>query len=156
LREIADHQRILRYLLGQETKLDHMTETNKVSTRHHSMFKRAFLSLRLRFTLHEAWALRNAEKLPLFSIFVFGTLWVWFFIPALFFGVPLTLLLVSLGPLGNAIYFSLGFGGMVFLVPWFFRWYFICLGLMFGSGTLARAKEKEISSRLQRFQSLLN
>ncbi|CTQ55025.1 hypothetical protein LP7551_03565 [Roseibium album] len=100
--------------------------------------------------------LRNTEKFPILSLFVFGTLWIWFFLPALLFGIPLTLLLENLGIFGKAIQFVLGFGGMVFLVPWFFRWYFICLGLMFGGGTLAQAKEKEISSRLQRLQSLLN
>jgi len=57
-------------------------------------------------------------------------------------------LLENAGILGAVINMVLGIGGLIILAPWFFRWYFICAGLMFGRTKMAQTKEDEINNRL--------
>ena len=109
--------------------------------------RRIFLPLALRFLRHEAWAITAAIRFPFFSIFIHATLWVWV--------LPATLLLVS-------GIFAMEFGGLLGLLfattlacallaitfPWFLRWYFVCVGLMFKRPKMAHQKASDIATRL--------
>ncbi|MGB0902443.1 hypothetical protein [Halocynthiibacter sp.] len=105
------------------------------------------------FRRHEYWAIQTARKVPFFAIFVFATLAIWV-IPAL----PI-LVLVSL-PLGaENLWFAIpgailnvlaGVVLMILVTPWYFRWAFICMGLMFRRGKMAQDKENELKETLMR------
>lgn len=65
-------------------------------------------------------------------------------------GILSVVLLKNTGIFGAVFNMVLGLGGLAILAPWFFRWYFVCAGLMFGRTDLAQSKEKEVSDRLER------
>ena len=102
-----------------------------------------------RFTRHELWALKQAERIPFFALFFAATLWVWSlpFLPLLaLYGVlmvrwPVLTLLPSL-------IFAMAF--FFFVVPWFFRWYFLSAGLMFGRKNMAAAKRHQLERQLNK------
>ena len=111
------------------------------------------LGIRIRFACHEAYALKAARTVPILALFAFGTLWVW--------SLPIVLVCIlymffmNAGVWGAIVNMALGIGGLVFLVrifPWFFRWYFMCLGLMFGRTRMACSKEDEVLDRLRRLK----
>lgn len=58
-------------------------------------------------------------------------------------------LLFNTGLFGAVFNMVLGLGFLALVAPWFFRWYFICLGLFFGSTQMAQSKEKELLGRLE-------
>jgi hypothetical protein len=106
--------------------------------------------VRDRFTKHELWALTLAERWPFFALFFAATLWVWALplVPVLAFFVLGTLRwpLVTFVPglvLGMALCF--------FVAPWFFRWYFVSVGLMFGRTGMARRKSQSLLQRLEKW-----
>ena len=116
-------------------------------------FSHLLRSLQLRFTRHEMWALKASRKVPIFSLFAFGTLWIWFFVPMIPIGIFSVFLLENAGVLGAVINMVIGIGGLALIAPWFFRWYFVCAGLMFGRKKMAQKKEDDISARLTRLMS---
>ena len=110
-------------------------------------------SLKLSFTRHEVWALKASRKVPIFSLFAFGTLWVWCLIPMIPIGMLSIFLMEKTGIFGAIVNMVLGIGGLAFIAPWFFRWYFVCASLMFGRTKTAQAKEDNISARLNRLMA---
>lgn len=110
--------------------------------------------IELRFARHEAWTLKAARRVPLFGLFAFMTLWVWFFLPMTPIGILSVFLLEKTGILGAIVNMVVGIGGVAVVAPWFFRWYFICAGLMIGRTKMAQSKENEISGRLKRLTIL--
>ena len=99
------------------------------------------------FTRHELWALKSAERMPLFALFFAATLWIWSlpFLPLLVFYTVLTvrwptLIFVPSLVLAMAFFF--------FVAPWFFRWYFLSVGLMFGRTSMAAKKCHQLERRL--------
>lgn len=101
------------------------------------------------------WALKVARKIPIFSLFAFGTLWVWLFVPMIPIGIISIYLLENAGILGAIVNMVVGIGGLALIAPWFFRWYFVCAGLMFGRKKMFQAKEDETSARLKRLKAAL-
>ena len=96
------------------------------------------------------------SALAIFPIlFTIGT---WFLLLA---GVPsLVLFLLMhvlsgfgllLGTLVFALYSFFGFAALIFVAPWFFRWYFIAVGLMFGRTAMADRKEAELIAAIAAF-----
>lgn len=118
-----------------------------------------------RFQLHPLWrhitlsryrselrALRAARYMPAMAIFpIFLTVSSWFFLlaglPSLVFFLLLQLM-TGVGAFVGAFFFALyavfGFVATVIVAPWFFRWYFIAAGLMFGWTDMADKKEAEL------------
>lgn len=117
-----------------------------------SFLKSLIFRIRIRFLRHEAWALRTAKRYPLLAIYAFATLWIWIFVAAVPIGLSVLVLMEFGGRLGAAISIFPAATGLILTTPWFFRWYFICAGVMFGSGTLAKRKEIELSQRLERLK----
>lgn len=109
-------------------------------------------AIKIRFTLHEAWALKTARDHPLFAPFAMGSLGVWVFIPMIPIGILTIYLLQTAGTFGAVANLVLGIGGLAIIAPWFFRWGLICAGLMLGRPKMAQKKEVEISARLERLQ----
>lgn len=97
-------------------------------------------------------ALRAARYMPAMAIFpIFLTVGGWFFLLAGLPSLALFLLLQLLSGLGAfigafflALYAIFGFVATVFVAPWFFGWYFIAAGLMFGRTGMADKKEAEL------------
>ena len=133
-----------------------MTKTNKASLNIPSFFGRCIHFLKLRFTRHEAWSLNAARQAPLFAMFpVFILILVWVFVPMIPLGIIiLYLLYFSLFSDVFGAIFLVAFGLFLFVIvmPWFFRWYFICVGLMIRRTRMAQKKEAEILARLERLQ----
>jgi len=127
-----------------------MIEVNANENREASRFERLSHWIKLKFTRHEIWALKVARTVPFFAVFAFGTLWLWFFLPMIPIATLSLFLIFNTGVFGAVFNMVLGLGIMAFLAPWFFRWYFICLGLFFGSTQMAQSKEKELLDRLER------
>ncbi len=123
---------------------------NASENREASRFERLSHWIKLQFTRHEIWALKASRKVPLFALFAFGTLWLWFFLPMIPIGIMSVVLLENTGIYGAVFNMVLGLGGLAIIAPWFFRWYFICAGLMFGRTKMAQSKENEVSDRLTR------
>ena len=99
------------------------------------------------FARHELWALGMAERWHVLAMFFAATLWIWIvpFVPLL----TIFTLLMNEAPISMALpNLVLGLGLLFFVTPWFFRWYFICVGLMFGKTGMATAKRKQINQRL--------
>ncbi|WP_233493518.1 hypothetical protein [Ruegeria atlantica] len=67
-------------------------------------------------------------------------------------GIFCVWLLENAGVIGAIASTVLGVGGLAIVAPWFFRWYFICLGLIFGRKRMALLKEDQVSSRLKCLQ----
>ena len=130
-----------------------MIELNLAEKHEASRFERLSQWVQLQFTRHEAWALKAARRVPLFALFAFGTLCLWFFLPMIPIGTLLVLLLEKTGIFGAIIKMALGIGSLAIIAPWFFRWYFICAGLMFGRTKMAQSKENEVADRLERLVS---
>jgi hypothetical protein len=126
-----------------------MIEVIATENREVSRFERLFQWIKLKFTRHEIWALNAARRVPLFALFAFGTLWIWFFLPMIPIGILFAVLLVNTGIFGAVLSMVIGLGGLASLAPWFFRWYFICAGLMFGRTKMAQSKDNELSDRLE-------
>ncbi|WP_108860978.1 hypothetical protein [Ruegeria sp. Alg231-54] len=129
-----------------------MTEIDETALHCSTIVGRMAHSLKLRFTRHEAWALKVAKKVPVMGFFTFGTLWVWFFLPMIPIGIFCVWLLENAGVIGAITSTVLGVGGLAIVAPWFFRWYFICVGLIFGRKRMALSKEDQVSSRLKCLQ----
>lgn len=117
------------------------------------IFSNLLQSLQIRFIRHEIWALKASRKIPIFSLFAFGTLWIWFFVPMIPIGFFSIFLLENAGVLGAVVNTVIGIGGLALIAPWFFRWYFVCAGLMFGRKKMAQAKEEDTSARLKRLMT---
>ncbi len=117
-----------------------------------SFLKPLIFRIRIRFLHHEAWALRTAKRHPLLAIYAFITLWIWLIAAGLPFSLSVLVLMEFGGRLGTAISIFPAAAGLILITPWFFRWYFICAGVMFGSVTLAKRKEIELSQRLERLK----
>ncbi|WP_346896775.1 hypothetical protein [uncultured Roseibium sp.] len=115
-----------------------------------SFLKSLIFRIRIRFLHHEAWALRTAKRYPVLAIYAFMTLWIWFIAAGLPFGLSALVLMEFGGRLGAAMSIFPAAAGLILILPWLFRWYLICAGLMFGKGTLAKRKEIELSQRLER------
>lgn len=133
-----------------ERKPDRIVELNAPENHEKSHFSNLLHRIKLLFTRHEAWALKAARRVPLFALFAFATLWVWFFLPMIPIGILAFVTLEKAGVLGAIVNMVLGIGGLAIIAPWFFRWYFICAGLMFGRTEMAQSKEDDVSDRLER------
>lgn len=106
------------------------------------------------FTKHELWALKWAQRLPLFALFWAATLWVWIIIPVLLTS-PVLIFLFNNWPIVNAVAgLLLGMAFLFFIGPWFFRWYFICTSLMFGRSKMSNTKRTELKGRLKLLNKL--
>ncbi|MEP4770024.1 MAG: hypothetical protein ABJY83_19145 [Roseibium sp.] len=77
-----------------------MTEIDETALHCSTLVGRMAHSLKLRFTRHEAWALKVAKKVPVMGFFTFGTLWVWFFLPMIPIGIFCVWLLENAGVIG--------------------------------------------------------
>jgi len=138
------------YSRHSETIAVWMIEVIETENREASRFERLFQWIKLKFTRHEIWALKAARLVPLFGLFAFSTLWLWFFLPMIPISILSAVLLWKTGIFGAVLSMVIGLGGLAILVPWFFRWYFICAGLMFGRTKMAQSKDSELSNRLER------
>ena len=127
-----------------------MIALNATENHEASHFERLSHWIKLQFTRHEAWALKAARRVPLFALFAFGTLWPWFFLPLIPIGILSVVLLEKTGIFGAIVNMVLGIGALAIIAPWFFRWYFICAGLMFGRTKMAQSKDDDVSDRLER------
>ncbi|MEM9716284.1 MAG: hypothetical protein AAF826_07185 [Pseudomonadota bacterium] len=105
--------------------------------------------IKIRFTKHEMWALTWAERLPFFALFFATSLWVWMFLPVLLISPALIFLIENWPMLYAVISLFLCLPLLIYMAPWFFRWYFICVGLMFGRGKMASSKRMELVERLK-------
>ncbi|GGB08948.1 hypothetical protein GCM10011324_18800 [Allosediminivita pacifica] len=133
-----------------ETILVWMIEVYANENSEASRFESLSRWIKLNFTRHEIWVLKAARRVPFFALFAFGTLWLWFFLPMLPVGILLVILFEDTGIFGAVFNMVLGLVGLVIVAPWFFRWYFICTGLMFGRAEMAQFKQNEVSDRLER------
>ncbi len=127
-----------------------MMELRVLENHEESRFEKFYHWIKLQFTRHEAWTLKAARRVPLLALFAFGTLWVWFFLPMIPFGILALVLLEKAGIFGAILNMVLGIGALAIVAPWFFRWYFICAGLMIGRPKMAQLKEDDVSDRLER------
>jgi len=75
-------------------------------------------------------------------------MWIWFFLPMIPVGILFVLLFEKARILWAILSMVFGILGLGLLVPWFFHWYFICAGLMFGRTRMAQLKEDEVSDRI--------
>ena len=132
-----------------------MTELNTSEKHGASIFQRLALWLALRFSRHEARALKAARRAPFFAIFApWKLLLVWLFLPGILIGLLGALLILEGGKIGAGVALFIGMGLVILIAPWFFRWYFICVGLRFGRTGMAQSKENEISERITRLERL--
>ncbi len=106
--------------------------------------------IHLKFTRHEAWAIKSARRVPLLALFAFGTLWLWVLLPMIPISILSVYLLQEMRALWAILSMFLGSVGVVVMFLWLARWNFICVGLMFGRTKMAQAKEKEVAARLER------
>ncbi len=150
-------------LLCQMVAIQRMHKENRgwrmeLSTpgKHHASYPESlYIRSKLQFTRHEAWALKAARKAPLFALFAVATLCVWLVLPMFLLGILLFILLEKAGILGAIICMVLGIVCLAIIAPWFFRWYFICAGLMIGRTRMADIKEEDISARFDRLSGAL-
>ncbi|WP_208988478.1 hypothetical protein [Pseudovibrio sp. Ad5] len=77
-------------------------------------------------------------------------MWAWIFPPLLSFGVLIGYLVQNYAALGSVINLIIGLPVLILLAYWVFRWYFICLGLMFGRRNMAEKKRAEVSARIEK------
>ncbi|WP_208989361.1 hypothetical protein [Pseudovibrio sp. POLY-S9] len=77
-------------------------------------------------------------------------MWAWIFPPLLSFGVLIGYLVQNYSVLGSVINLIIGLPVLILLAYWVFRWYFICLGLMFGRRNMAEKKRAEVSARIEK------
>ncbi|KZL29206.1 hypothetical protein PsAD37_00288 [Pseudovibrio sp. Ad37] len=112
--------------------------------------------IRLKFAQHELWAINFALLRPQLSLFGAASLWAWIFPPLLSFGVLIGYLMQNYAVLGSVINLIIGLPALILLAYWVFRWYFICLGLMFGRRNLAEKKRAEISARIERLLPVIS
>lgn len=136
-----------------ERTLRWITELNVLEDCNASHFERLSRSIKLLFTRHEAWTLKTARKVPLLSLFLFGTLWIWGILPMIPIGILAVVLFEKAGTVGVFVNMLLAIGAMAIIIPWYFRWYFICASLMIGRTRLAQSKEDEILERFKRLTS---
>ncbi|HHS94039.1 MAG TPA: hypothetical protein ENK63_01670 [Rhodobacterales bacterium] len=54
---------------------------------------------------------------------------------------------------GAIVNIVFGIGFLILVAPWYFRWVFICNGLLFGRRRMALAKDKEIAKRIEQLGS---
>lgn len=105
--------------------------------------------------LSELRALRLARAFGVFATFpIFLTIAFWWFalnLPVILIATPTIMLMNSdmqaQRLVGGAMLIPVSFYSIIVLVaaaPWFFRWYFIAAGLMFGRTTMADRKESEL------------
>jgi hypothetical protein len=113
-------------------------------------------NITLRRHRSELRALRTARLMPLIAIFpIFLTVGGWYFLLA---GIPslvlflLTQVLYGLSPLLGAIVFAvtsiIAIVALCVIAPWFFRWYFIAAGMMFGRMDMADRKEAALIAEI--------
>ena len=93
--------------------------------------------LKSRLLRHEVWALKRSIKWPILSIFFLGSLNLWWFVPSFLVSTVSILLFVTEHAVTAVIIGA--FGAMIAMLAFvrFFQWYFMAVGLMIGSGTLA-------------------
>jgi hypothetical protein len=108
--------------------------------------------LKLVFLRHEIWALQMARRIPFLSLFFASTLWVWA-LPLVFVLLPLATAMTWASAtqwlfVFHAINMIIGIIGLAIIAPWFFRWYFLCTGLMFGKTGMADAKAVDLANQL--------
>lgn len=104
------------------------------------------------FLRHELWALNWADRMPVFGMLFGGTLFLWA-LPCAIVLAPLAHLMVNLtfGPLFLLISLcnlGLAMALLFYVAPWFFGWYGILAGLMFGNEKAAERKRAKIETRL--------
>ena len=144
-----------------------MTELTTSEKHRASIFRRLALWLALRFSQHEAWALKFARDFPLFSIgAVFTVVLVWFALPFILLMILAILIFLAapqfweafVDTYRNFVLFAVLYVCVVavfLMFQWQWRWFFICLGLMWGSDRLLQEKEDEVSDRIARFKQRL-
>jgi len=117
-----------------------------------------WLKLKFYFVKHEFWVLNWAAQIPLLALFVAATLWIWLFLPAII--LTLSLVIISIMFDNSSVFEQfaiatspLNIALLLLITLWFFRWYFICVALMFGKTKLAANKRADL---LQRFEKLKN
>ena len=130
-----------------------MIEVNANENREPTRFGRLSHWVRLKFTLHEIWVLKAARRVPIFALFAFATLWPWVILPVISISILSVVFIENTGVLGDVLNTVLGVGSLLFIAPWYFRWYFVCVGLMCGGGQMALSKENEVLDRLERLES---
>ena len=118
-------------------------------------------------------ALSMARRLGPFAIFpIFLNLTYWWFamiLPALVFGTPGLVLVSSDVPgislVGGPLYLLAGsfyilasiyaLAAICIAAPWFFHWYLIAVGLMFGRTAMADKKETDLIAAIDRTERRL-
>ena len=84
--------------------------------------------IHLKFTRHEAWAIKSARRVPLLAIFAVVTLWLWVLLPMIPISILSVYLLQEMRALWDILSMFLGPVGLVVMFLWLARWYIICLG----------------------------
>ncbi len=120
-----------------------------------------------RFLRHELWAIQTARRIGILSIFIHATLWIWAFLPTIVAVILIALAYESAPQFWDAFHIPgvrivvsilgliVGTTAMIVIAPWYFGWYFICVGLMFGKGKMAAAKQERVLAALDRIDSKL-
>jgi hypothetical protein len=85
--------------------------------------------------------------LPFLALFFAASLWIWA-LPIFPFLVLLGLLMVQWPVASFVPVLILVMGFFFFVAPWFFRWYFMSVGLMLGRAKMASSKRTDIEKRL--------
>ncbi|KZK97167.1 hypothetical protein [Pseudovibrio sp. Ad26] len=117
------------------------------------MFQTLLHWIKLKFSRHELWAINFGLGLPFLSLFGVVSLWVWLFIPMIPIGVFLALLMKNFPLVGSLLNLLIAVPVMLVFAYWFFRWYFICLTLMFGRRKMAEKKKEEVVARIEKLLS---
>lgn len=99
------------------------------------------------FARHELWALNMAERMPFLAIFFAASLWIRA-IPCVPVLVAYGFLMLKWPILTSVPSLVLGLAFCFFVAPWFFRWYFLALGLMLGKTGMAATKRKQLEQGL--------
>jgi hypothetical protein len=126
-----------------------------------SWFRAPWKRITLRRHKSELRALMTARAFTPLAIFpIFLTVGMWFF---LLVGLPSLILFVlsqvllgtdgAIGPALGAVVFVihsiLALFALCLVAPWFFGWYFIAAGLMFGRTAMADRKEAELTAAIK-------
>ncbi|WP_172328754.1 hypothetical protein [Mangrovicoccus sp. HB161399] len=107
----------------------------------------------LLFARHEAWVLRTRRKAPFFGPLFLGTFFPWMLIPAIPVGISMVFLMEKAFILAMIFGWVGRVGGIVVLVPWYFRRDCTDDDLRHGRAKRALKKERELSACLDRLQA---
>lgn len=109
---------------------------------------KAINRVRYWFARHEMWVLETARDVPILSMIAIGTLFIWFFIPAIFLAPFVALAFENESSIGIFAMAAIGAPLLVAGFIWLFEWYLIGVTLIFGGQSMADKKAKDLELQL--------